>query len=117
MGLTVDRGNPCLQVVKDNGQQACYLILSDEERSKGFVRPVRRSYIHLKCGTVTTMAQPIAETYARDPKWYGATFCSCCRGHFPVGENGEFVWHRDEPVFKTPTEYEIWLTSGEKVGS
>ena len=26
------------------GQQKAYVVLSDEERAKGFVRPVRRSY-------------------------------------------------------------------------
>lgn len=41
------------------------------------------------CGTVTTMSQAIAETYARDPKFYGATFCVGCRAHFPVAE---FRW-------------------------
>jgi hypothetical protein len=34
---------------------------------------VRRAYIHEKCGTLTTMAERLAETYARDPKFYGAT--------------------------------------------
>lgn len=33
--------------VKDNGQNEAYWILSEEERSKGFVRPVRRSYAHV----------------------------------------------------------------------
>lgn len=74
------------------GQHKAYWILSDAERAKGFIRPVRRSYKHLTCGTKTTMGEKIAETYAADPKFYGATFCCCCGGHFPVGENGEFVW-------------------------
>lgn len=74
------------------GQQAGYVVLAEEERAKGFIRPVRRSYIHLKCGCVTTMGQTIAETYARNPKFYGATFCVGCGAHFPVGEKGEFVW-------------------------
>ncbi len=47
MGLTTDRNNPCLSVTLDNGQQACHLVLSEEERNKGFVRPLRRSYIHV----------------------------------------------------------------------
>ena len=29
------------------GQQKAYVVLSDEERAKGFVRPVRRSYVHV----------------------------------------------------------------------
>lgn len=83
----------------ETGMQNKYVVLSDEERAKGFVRPVRTSYKHLKCGTVTTMALPIAETYARDPRYYGGTFCAGCRDHFPVGPNGEFVWDgTDEKV-------------------
>lgn len=74
------------------GQQQGYVVLSEEERAKGFVRPVRRSYKHLKCGVVTTMAQSIAETYARDPHFYSGTFCCGCGSHFPVGDKGEFVW-------------------------
>ena len=74
------------------GQQEGYVVLAEEERAKGFVRPVRRSYLHLKCGTVTTMGQTIAETYARDPHFYDGTFCCGCRTHFPIGPDGEFVW-------------------------
>ena len=77
---------------KTNGQQEGYVVLAEEERAKGFVRPVRRSYKHLKCGTITTMGQTIAETYARDPSFYSGTFCCACAAHFPVGEDGEFVW-------------------------
>ncbi len=117
MSLTTDRNNPCLDVTLDDGQQACYLILSEEERAKGFVRPVRRSYIHLKCGAVTTMGQSLAETYARNPKFYSGTFCYNCKDHFPVGENGEFVWDRPEPPFRTQKEYDEWLAAGEKVGT
>lgn len=81
------------------GQQKGYVVLSDEERAKGFVRPVRRSYVHLNCGTVTTMAQPLAETYARQPDFYTGTFCAGCRAHFPVGAEGQFVWNgTDEKV-------------------
>lgn len=71
-------------------QAEVYLVLSDDERAKGFVRPVRRSYVHADgCGTLTTMSQGIAETYARDPKFYGATYCVGCRMHLPVTE---FTW-------------------------
>ena len=47
------------------------------------------------CGTETKMSLPLAETYARDPKFYGGTFCSNCRKHFPVEE---FVWVPDGSV-------------------
>jgi hypothetical protein len=74
------------------GQQKAYVVLSDAERAKGFVRPVRQSYRHDKCGVVTTMGLALAETYARDPHFYSGTFCCGCGTHFPVGENGEFTW-------------------------
>lgn len=151
MGLTTDPNDPCLQSGKnETGQNNCYLVLSEEERAKGFVRPYRESYVHIGkipmykgiwrmlsdddkkefpdknyvavmivltkedgspiggsyvtqqeldawkagirvggCGTSTRMAQAIAETYARNPKFYGATFCTGCNKHLPVEE---FVW-------------------------
>lgn len=77
---------------EETEQQEVYLVLSDEEIEKGFVRPVRRSYKHKKCGTITRMNQKIAETYARNPSFYGATYCIECRKHLPVSE---FVWVDD----------------------
>lgn len=125
------------------GQHKDYVILCEEERAKGFVRPYRDSYIHVGrsvcantvgrkpklggnrnvcglpfghegkcdgpfftlsqpehaalllshrkggCGTLTKMSQPIAETYARDPSFYGATYCCACMKHLPVNE---FEW-------------------------
>ena len=81
------------------GQHLDYWVLSEEERSRGFVRPVRLSYVHQTCGAVTRMSQGIAETYSASPSFYNATFCTECRGHFPVGADGEFVWYgTDEKV-------------------
>lgn len=74
------------------GQQKDYIILSAEERAKGFIEPIRDSYMHTKCGTITTIGRTIAETYARDPYFYSGTFCCYCGSHFPVGEDGEFLW-------------------------
>jgi hypothetical protein len=73
-------------------QHPVYLVLSPAEIAEGFVRPVRLSYRHLTCGTVTTMSRRLAETYARDPGFYGATYCVACQMHRPVGVAGEFVW-------------------------
>lgn len=140
MGITTDRNDPELKNTKPNGQHESYLVLSEEERAKGFIRPVRESYQHVGCrpthpvrdltpdevnrfsqfdyvvfeeyppdsdltgrywtkkqleagcGAVTKMGIELAETYARDPKFYGATFCCGCKKHFPVEE---FVWHID----------------------
>lgn len=80
------------EINPETGQQKGYVVLSDAERAKGFVRPVRRSYVHQKCGGLTTMGQSLAETYARDPSFYSGTFCVGCRAHFPVGKDGEFTW-------------------------
>ena len=91
--LTTDRSDPRLSEIDPaTKMQMTYVVLSDEERAKGYVRPVRRRYIHEVCGVVTTMGAPIAETYARDPNFYGATYCAGCKAHFPVGAHGEFLW-------------------------
>lgn len=155
MSLTTDPNDPRLCHGTDNepGPQCeTYLVLSEEERAKGFVRPVRNSYIHVGrdvskhykginrilteaeqnehpgkkyvavmtvltkedgsflggtyvteeelsawrdgefvggCGTITTMGDALSETYARDPNFYGATYCTGCRKHIHVGE---FLW-------------------------
>lgn len=130
---------------RGDGQQKGYVVLCEEERRKGFVRPVRRSYRHVGvrpkyplrdltpeeierydrfgyvkfetypesmrprtgkfwterelssgCGTVTTMGRALAETYARDPAFYGSTFCCGCGAHYRVGADGEFVWDGTE---------------------
>lgn len=124
--------------LKPNGQQKDYVILSQEERDKGFIRPVRKTYVHVGqqpkyplrdltaeeketwgpegyvkyetypeemhpscgkfwtekqlkggCQATTTMSLAIAETYARNPSFYGSTFCCNCGVHLRVEE---FVW-------------------------
>ena len=88
-----------------DGLQKGYVVLSEDERKRGFIRPFRDAYRHLKCGKITRMSRPLAETYARDPEFYSGTFCSTCRTHFPVGADGEFTW------------YEMDGTEGPKVGT
>jgi hypothetical protein len=86
------------------GMQRGYVVLSPEERAKGFVKPVRRSYLHAKCGNVTTMGLALAETYARNPHFYSGTMCVACRAHFPLNE---FTWEPDgEPM--DPALQEAW---------
>ena len=98
---TLTDGSPVtpdhLQIGAD-GMQKGYVVLSEAERARGFVRPVRRTYVHEKCGRATTMGVALAETCARDPKFYSGTFCCGCRSHFPVGEAGEFVWEDGSKV-------------------
>lgn len=146
MPLTTDPNDPRLGHGADTGpgpQNEVYLVLSDEERAKGWVRPYRDAYRHVGkeeprfplrdltdeeqeryaqysyvkyeqypesadsvtgrfwtqkrldeagmggCGQVTTMGRALSETYARDPYFYGATYCCTCRMHLPVSE---FVW-------------------------
>lgn len=95
LGVTSDR-DALDTTILPSGQQRQYLVLSEEERAKGFVRPVRHAYKHLTCGVVTTMNQHIAETYARSPEFYAGTFCAGCGSHFPVGADGQFVWDPDD---------------------
>lgn len=78
-----------------DGQKADHWVLCPEERAKGYIRPVRDQYKHLVCGTVTRMPQACAETYARQPSYYGSTFCCGCREYLPVGAGGQFVWLDD----------------------
>jgi hypothetical protein len=92
MGTTDDRNDPRLTHGPDTepvDQAPVYLVLSPEERAKGFVRPYRTSYQHTDCGAVTRMSQEIAATYAREPHFYGSTYCTYCRKHLPVSE---FTW-------------------------
>lgn len=130
------------------GQHKSYIVLCEDERKKGFVRPYRDAYKHVGpfverceattqadgeenphqcvrpyphggehefnalmilngpirfmaggrrggCGSITTMGQALSETYARDPTFYGATFCGRCNKHLPVAE---FVWTADSQV-------------------
>lgn len=129
---------------RPDGQYVDHWVLPDEERAKGFVRPVRLSYRHVGlpapqalrdltaeeheqydrygyvkfeeypasrdpvtgrywtqeeidkinkgCGVVTRMPIAIAETYAREPNYYGSTFCCGCGTYLRVGKAGEFVW-------------------------
>jgi hypothetical protein len=90
-------------------QAEAYLVLSEEERADGFVRLLRTSYRHVGteqsvvtnglpnggCGVVTTMSRAIAETYAKYPAFYGATYCTGCSMHLPVNE---FIWVDDGSV-------------------
>jgi hypothetical protein len=85
------------------GQQKGYIVLTTEERSKGFVKPVRGSYIHKVCGSLTKMGNALAETYARNPWFYSGTFCCACGAHFDLDQ---FHWEDGEPM--DPSKQEGW---------
>ena len=96
--LVTDPNDPRLGHGEDlnpTKQNAAYLVLSEAERAKGFVRPVRQTYIHKNCGAATTMSRALAETYARDPKFYGSTYCVNCGMHRNVSE---FVWEDTDQI-------------------
>ena len=145
MTITTDSQDPRLGHGVDETpvpQQEIYLVLSEDERKKGFIRPYRESYKHvgdkpkytlrdltdeekelydgegyikfemypesmlprtgkfwtqkqlnaIGCGTVTKMGRELAETYARNPHFYGATYCVGCQMHRPLKE---FIWVDD----------------------
>lgn len=83
------------EIDRATGMQKGYIVLSPEERAKGFVKPVRRSYTHDKCGTLTTMGLALCKTYARYPHFYTGTFCCGCGTHFPLDQ---FHWEDGEPM-------------------
>ena len=155
MSETTDPNHEGVNKPKGKGEQnEAYLVLSEEERAKGFIRPLYSAYIHVGkkldtermmavdeywdlnpkvydeerrkyykklgykffipateeetkksavigtyitekmletgCNTSTKInSQGIIETYARDPKFYGSTWCTCCKAHVP---NDECVW-------------------------
>jgi hypothetical protein len=95
MPLTTDPNDPRLGHGRDTEpgpQNEAYLVLSDDELAKGYVRPYRDRYVHKTCGVETVMGEKLSATYARDPLFYGATYCVHCRMHLPVSE---FTWSRD----------------------
>ena len=95
---TIDKNHPELKHgidTEETDQSDVYLVLSDEEKSKGFIRPVRTEYVHDTCGTSTKMGISIAETYARNPKFYGSTYCVHCKKHLSVSE---FKWNDGSEV-------------------
>lgn len=98
MSHTEDPNDPRLTHGVDDEpteQAKAYLVLTEAERAKGFLRPVRNAYVHRACGSVTTMSRAIAETYARNPAFYGATYCVSCQRHLPVTE---FLWDGTDQV-------------------
>jgi hypothetical protein len=90
-GLTTDPTDPRLGHGEDKErrpQNEVYLVLSEAERQSGFVRPYRDTYKHTKgeeaCQTTTKMNRAISETYAKDPSFYGSTYCVCCGKHLSL---------------------------------
>lgn len=97
--LTTDRTDPRLTHGINDApvpQADAYLVMGEAARRKGWVRPLRNRYVHTQgCGVVTWMGDALSETYAKDPTFYGATYCVGCNMHRPVGE---FNWLDDNEV-------------------
>jgi hypothetical protein len=94
-GQPVPADNSHTEIDPATGMQKDYVVLSAEERAKGFVKPVRANYVHQTCKGVTGMGRELAETYARMPGFYTGTYCVHCRAHFPLSE---FTWMNGEPM-------------------
>jgi hypothetical protein len=92
-GSPVPEDRSHAEIDPKTGMQRAYVVLSDEERAQGFVRPLRFVYRHLKCGQTTRMGQKIAETYARNPEFYTGTYCAHCGSHHSLDQ---FVWDGTE---------------------
>ena len=96
--------------LRPDGQQKGYVVLGDEERAKGWVKPYRYAYRHLRCGGTTTMGRKLSETYARDPRFYSGTFCANCGSHFSLDQ---FTWLPDgEPM--DPDMQEEWASKADE---
>jgi len=102
MTITRDPNNPRLDQYRRKGhdtepveQQVVYLALSEEELAKGYLLPVRRKYLHKTCGGATIMPLALAQTHARDPWFYGGTYCCHCAMHCPLEK---FRWDDGEPM-------------------
>lgn len=91
-GRPVPADNSHTEINPRSGQQRAYVVLSPDERAKGYVKPLRDSYKHAVCGATTRMSADIASTYARDPWFYSSTFCIRCRTHLPLDQ---FTWEPD----------------------
>jgi len=106
-GRPVPEDRSHTEIDPSTGMQRAYIVLSLEERAKGFVKPVRDIYVHQKCGVRTVMGIALAQTHARNPRFYSGTFCVGCREHFPLNE---FTWDSDgEPM--DPNLQDAWNAS------
>ncbi len=82
---------PTMEKLSDE-QHKDHWVLSKEERKKKYVRPYRENYRHTTCGRITKMPAACAETYARNPKFYGKTFCCHCKKYETIDN---FIWLDD----------------------
>lgn len=92
---------------------AGHIELTEEEKSRGLLRPRWHSYQHVPCGTITDLRfDDAAEALAREPNRpiYRAKglYCPTCQDLFPIHGNihdrpGEYRWV-DTKGHPTPIE-------------
>jgi hypothetical protein len=80
----------CLQEPGHPGDHTVIPIMPAEFEG---VRSGWMTFKNKGCGVETIVANEIAETFARDPKFYRATYCCGCARHIPVSE---FTWSNTE---------------------
>jgi len=91
VGIRPKHGTRELNEDEEDKKKFGYILYEKypEEMSPKVGRYWTKEQLDSGCDVVTTMSLPLAETWARDPEYYGATFCCGCNKHLPVGE---FVW-------------------------
>lgn len=69
--VTTTDGAPFDPTIGPNGQQKNYVVLTEEERAKGFVRPLRRTYRHVG---PPGPKHPLRDLTAEEDRSYGDTY-------------------------------------------
>jgi len=145
--LTTDPNDPNLKVIEPSGMQKSYLVLSEEERAKGFVRPVRRSYKHVgerpayplrdltpeeserhaSAGYVKFEPYPESESPVTGRFWTEAQLASGCGSVTTMGLALAETWARDVNFYggtfcshcgrHFPVAEFVWVPDGSPVGS
>src|ERR1700754_103130 len=74
--------------LQEDGQQADYVTLPEDEREQGDLDGEPTVYIHRVCGEATEMPDDIVRSYLVNPYLYlaDATFCCGCGKHVPLRE-------------------------------
>lgn len=70
--------------LKENGLQKGYVVLSAEERARGFIRPVRRSYVHVGRPAPKSLRDLTAEEHERYDQYGYVKFEPYGPEHSPV---------------------------------
>lgn len=69
MSTTSDRNDPGLSKIRPDGQQEAYYVLPEEERAKGYVRPLRLTYTHVGLARPANLRPLTEEEAERYPQY------------------------------------------------